>query len=428
MAAKNIPTPVVDVTKAPRSMPAGKLAYLLSVYPAVSHTFFLNEICELRKLGFDIEVASINTPDRASDGMTDREAQELQNTFYVKSMKRAHILRVFLKVLFTQPVVVWRGLCSALRLDPYNPQASVYALFYLVEALLVGDWMRQRGHNHLHVHFGGAVATVAMLVAAAWEIPYSIMIHGPDEFYDVDGTYLRRKVEEAVFVFCISDYCRSQVMKICSPSHWDKLHVLRLGVDSNVFIPDLSPRNDSAVEIVCVGRLVPAKGQLILLRAVSELLTKDYPVRLRLIGEGTDRPRLERFIVENGLGGAVVLEGARNHESTRRLLGRADIFALASFAEGLPVALMEAMAMQIPCVSTYVGAIPELIRDGLDGLLVPASSHQSLANALERLIVNPELRQTLARSGRLRVLELYNLERNVSYLATALANRLPTVV
>jgi glycosyltransferase involved in cell wall biosynthesis len=408
-------------------MPGRKLAYLLSVYPAVSHTFFLNEICELRKLGFAIEVASINTPDRASDGMTAREAQELKNTFYVKSMKRAQILRVVLKVLFTQPVVVWRGLCAALRLDPYNLQASLYALFYLIEALLVGDWMRQRSHKHLHVHFGGAVATVAMLVTAAWGIPYSIMIHGPDEFYDVDQTYLRKKVEKAVFVFCISDYCRSQVMKICSPSHWDKLHVLRLGVDPKVFVPDLSPRNDSVVEIVCVGRLVPTKGQLILLRAFSELLRKGYPVRLRLIGEGADRPRLERFIVENGLGNAVVLEGARNHESTRRLLGGADIFALASFAEGLPVALMEAMAMQIPCVSTYVGAIPELIRDGVEGLLVPASSHESLAYALERLLVNPELRQTLARSGRLRVVELYDLERNVSCLATALANRLPTI-
>jgi colanic acid/amylovoran biosynthesis glycosyltransferase len=409
-------------------MPKGKLTYLLSVYPAVSHTFFLNEICELRKLGFAIEVASINTPERPSDGMTVREVEELKNTFYIKTMKHSHILRVLLKILFTQPLVVWRGLRSALDLDPYNLKASIYCLFYLLEALLVGDWMQRRGHNHLHVHFGGAVATVAVLVTAAWGIPYSIMIHGPDEFYDVNQTYLRKKVEQALFVFCISDYCRSQVMKICGPSHWDKLHVLRLGVDPDVFVPDLSAKSDSVIEIVCVGRLVPTKGQLILLRAVSELLAKGYPVRLRLIGEGADRPRLERFILDHALGDVVVLEGARNHESTRRLLGRADIFALASFAEGLPVALMEAMAMQIPCVSTYVGAIPELIRDGLDGLLVPASSHEALCNALERLIVDPELRQTLAHSGRLRVLELHNLKRNVNCLATAFAKRLSTVL
>jgi colanic acid/amylovoran biosynthesis glycosyltransferase len=416
------------VTKSPPMMPQRKLAYLLSMYPAVSHTFFLNEVRELRKLGFAIEVASVNPPERASDGLTAREVEELKNTFYIKAMKRSHILGVLLKILFTRPLVVGRGLRTALGLDPFNLQASTYSLFYLVEALLVGDWMRRKGHNHLHVHFGGAVATVAMLVTAAWGIPYSIMIHGPDEFYDVDQTYLRRKVQQALFVFCISDYCRSQVMKICGPSHWDKLHVLRLGVDPDVFVPDLSAKDDSVIEIVCVGRLVPTKGQLILLRAVSELLAKGYPVRLRLIGDGADRTRLEKFILDHGLGDVVVLEGARNHESTRRLLGRAHIFALASFAEGLPVALMEAMAMQIPCVSTYVGAIPELIRDGLDGLLVPASSHEALCNALERLIVNPDLRQILAHSGRLRVLELHNLKRNVSCLANALANRLSSVV
>jgi colanic acid/amylovoran biosynthesis glycosyltransferase len=288
--------------------------------------------------------------------------------------------------------------------------------------------MRRRGHNHLHVHFGGSVATVGMLPSIAWEFPYSIMIHGPDEFYDVNQSYLRRKVERAQFVLCISDYCRSQVMKICDPVHWNKLHVLRLGVDPNVFFPDRSHRGRSVVEIVCVGRLVSTKGQLVLLRAVAELLRRGYPLRLRLIGEGADRGRLEAFILERQLGDSIFLEGARNHEATRKLLGQADIFALASFAEGLPVALMEAMAMEIACVSTYVGAIPELIRDGQDGLLVPPSSHEGLVMALEQLILDVELRQRLAASGHRRVLEFYNLERNVHALAAALEGQLPLMI
>jgi colanic acid/amylovoran biosynthesis glycosyltransferase len=420
--------PVLDETNVVQSVPARKLAYLLSIYPAVSHTFFLNEICELRKLGLAIEVASINTPDQAPEGVTVREAEELKSTFYVKAVKRTNILRLLAKLIFTRPAVVLRGLRGALSLDPWDFRASAYALFYLVEALLVGDWMNRRGHDHLHVHFGGSVATVAMLVTTAWGIPYSIMIHGPDEFYDVSQTHLRAKVEQAQFVFCISDYCHSQVMKIAAPSHWDKLHVLRLGVDPAVFVPCRLLRNDSLIEIICVGRLVPAKGQLILLRAVFHLLLKGYPLRLRFVGDGADRPRLEEFIEEHRLGDSVVLEGARNHESTRLLLGQADIFALPSFAEGLPVALMEAMAMEVPCVSTYVAAIPELIRDGLDGLLVPPSSHEGLMAALERLIVDPELRCKLARSGRLRVVELYNLEQNMRSLAAVFENQLPKLV
>ena len=424
----NMTASVTDPARTPCNIEGRRLAYLLSSYPAVSHTFLLNEISELRKLGFTIDVASINTPDAPRDGVTARETGELEGTFYVKAMNRLRILMLLVKILFTRPLVVFRGLRAVLGLDPWNLYTSGYALFYLVEALILGDWLERRRHNHLHVHFGGSVATVGMLTSIAWEFPYSIMIHGPDEFYDVNQSHLRRKVERARFVLCISDYCRSQVMKICDPAHWNKLHVLRLGVDPNVFAPDRSPRDESVVEIVCVGRLVPTKGQLVLLRAVAELLRKGYPLRLRLIGDGADRGRLEAFISEQQLGNSIILEGARNHEATRRLLGQADIFALASFAEGLPVALMEAMAMEIACVSTYVAAIPELIRDGLDGLLVPPSSHEGLVTALERLIVNVELRRSLAISGRRRVLEFYNLERNVRALAATLESHLPSSI
>ncbi|HEV2273620.1 MAG TPA: glycosyltransferase family 4 protein [Acidobacteriaceae bacterium] len=401
-----------------------RLAYLLSHYPAVSHTFFLNEIRELRILGFTIDVASINTPEPPSDGATAREIEEFDSTFYIKGTAAPRAAVLLLKVLVTQPRVVWRGLRAALRLDPWNLYASGYALMYLAEALLLGVWMRERGHRHLHIHFGGPVATVGMLASIAWGLPYSLMIHGPDEFYDVERFYLRSKIERARFVFCISDYCRSQVMKLCDPSHWSKLQVLRLGVDPDVFAPSRPGESDTVLEIVCVGRLVPTKGQLVLLAAVRDLLERGHRVRLRLIGEGTDRRRLEAFIREHGLGGAILLEGARNHESTRNLLRNAHIFVLASFAEGLPVSLMEAMAMEIPCVSSYVAAIPELIRNGVDGLLVAASSQADLSSAIEQLIVDPELRKRLAASGRRRVLELYNLKQNVRALAAALETRL----
>jgi colanic acid/amylovoran biosynthesis glycosyltransferase len=409
-----------DIEGGPRARPQPRLAYLLSIYPAISHTFFLNEIAALRRLGFVIDVASINRPERAPGPASALEASELKTTFYIKAMSLTRTFLVLLKILFQRPQVVFRGLRAALSLDSWNLPAMGYALFYLAEALLLGDWLRRRGHRHLHIHFGGPVATVGMLTAMAWQVSYSLMIHGPDEFYDVGKFYLRQKVERAHFVLCISDYCRSQVMKVCDPAHWTKLHVVRLGVDLGIFKPVAPVDRGDAIEITCVGRFVPAKGHLILLRTFSTLLRRGYSLRLRLIGDGSERRGMESFIAKEKLGGSVIFEGALNHEATRNKLMQADIFVLASFAEGLPVALMEAMAMEIPCISTFVAGIPELIRDGLDGLLVPASSEQALLAALERLISDAELRRRFAIAGRQRVEEFYDLQKNVRSLADTL--------
>jgi len=401
-----------------------RLAYLLSIYPAISHTFFLNEIAGLRKLGLTIDVASINKPEFAAGGASELETTEFGATFYIKAMTPVRVLRVLLHTLFTKPAVVFRGLRAALQLNGWNLPAAGYALFYLAEALLLGDWLCRRGHRHLHIHFGGPVATVGMLASIAWQFSYSMMIHGPEEFYDVEKFHLRQKVQRAHFVLCISDYCRSQVMKVCDPAHWTKLHVVRLGVDLRLFSP--VPRVDlgDEIEIICVGRLVPAKGHLILLRAFSGLLRCGYNLRLRLIGDGSERREMESFVSREKLHPFVIFEGSLNHEQTRQRLARADIFVLASFAEGLPIALMEAMAMEIPCISTFVAGIPELIRDGLDGLLVPPSSEEALTAALERLISDAALRRALAAAGRHRVEEFYDLQKNVRSLADTLAGLL----
>ncbi len=375
-------------------------------------------------MGFSIDVASINKPTWPPDSVCGPVAKALETTFYIKGRHPLALVLVLLKVLLSRPLVVSRGIYAALRLGNSSPRATLYALFYLAEALIVGDWLRAAGHSHLHVHFGGPVATVGMLTSLAWRIPYSITIHGPEEFYSVDLFHLRQKVENARFVICISDHCRSQLMRLTDPSQWSKFHVVRLGVDLRLFARTADSRNDDVTEIISVGRLVPDKGQMILLRAFIDLLSRGHKVRLRLVGDGADRARLASFIRERDLDDCVSLEGALNHEATRSLLAQADIFVLASFAEGLPVALMEAMAMELPCVSTFIAGIPELIRSEVDGLLVPASSVSALADALALLIADADLRRTFARSGRRRVERLYNLQTNVRTLAGTLRNQL----
>ncbi len=396
--------------------PARKLVYLLSRYPAVSHTFLLNEVLELRKLGMTIEVASINRPDRLVSAMAEDESREVEETFYIKSAGAARAAGIAGKTLLRRPRVFARGLVAALWLGRWDLRATLFALLYFGEALILGDWMHSRGHSQLHIHFCGPVATVGLLTRVAWGFPYSLTVHGPDEFYDVEKFYLRQKVEQATFIICISDFCRSQLMRIAGPEHWDKMHVVRQGIDPGVFFSvrkEGTPKTELA--ILCVGRLVPSKGQLILLRACDLLRARGFSLRVHLVGAGPDHKYLEAFATEKRI--PVVFEGARTHDETRQLLGKADIFALASFAEGVPVALMEAMAMEVPCVSTCVAGIPELIRDGLDGLLVSASSAFALASAIQRLIEDPPLRRKLGVAARKRVCELYNLRQNVYSLA-----------
>jgi colanic acid/amylovoran biosynthesis glycosyltransferase len=405
-----------------QSAPRPRLAYLLSIYPAISHTFFLNEIVALRKLGFSIDVASINRSEQAAGPVSEVEAAEQKTTFHLKTLGLGQVAAAMMAILCRHPQVAFRGLRAALSLDAGNLPASARSLLYLAEALLLGHWLRKRGHTHLHIHFGGPVATVGLLASAAWNISYSITLHGPEEFYNVQKFHLKRKVENASFVFCISDYCQSQVMKLCHPSHWKKLHVVRLGVDLNSFAPAARVDRKGPLEILCVGRLVPDKGHQILLSAFASLRRQGHDIRLRLIGNGTERDTLESFVAQEELTDAVLFEGALAHEATRQKLARADIFVLASFAEGLPVALMEAMAMGIPCISTFVAAIPELISDGVDGLLVPPSSERALSAALERLILSDDLRRQFAAAGRQRVCASYDLSRNVRLLADTFEN------
>jgi colanic acid/amylovoran biosynthesis glycosyltransferase len=403
-----------------------KMAYLLSQYPAVSHTFIFNEITQLRKEGFDISTASVNACDRPISKLPESELAEQSATFYLKPAGAVKALQSAIFSTFKYPLGVLRGLFFTLRLG-----GSPKRLFYFIEALMVGAWMSKKRLTHLHVHFGLAAATAGMIVAKTFPFTYSLTIHGPEEFYDVSKFYVTEKVDAALFICCIGSFARSQLMKVSPSNQWHKFKVVPLGVDQEKFTPSRRLSVAPALpfkapfEILCVGRLVPAKGQHILVSAVKRLVEENRAVRLRLLGDGPERRSLEERIVTERLTAHVILEGAVNPDRIRDFLRNADVFALSSFAEGIPVALMEAMATEIPCVSTMIAGIPELIRDEIDGLLVPPSDEEALAEALRRLMDEPEFRRRLGRAGRLRVIDRYDLEKNVKALAEVYQCHLP---
>ena len=384
-------------------------AYLLSGYPAYSLTFVLNEICGLKQLGFDIVTASINVCDQPAWDRNETVSREEAGTFYVKRAGAVRVLGAILNAIFTNLGGFLRGLYFTTKLG-----GGLVRFFYFLEALIVCDWMQREGRSHLHTHFGGAVASVALIASRTFPITLSYTIHGPDEFWDVTKFYLREKIEAASFICCISSYGRSQLMMLCPSESWSKLLIARLGVDLDSFLPRPAVEESGQLEIVCVGRLVAAKGQHVLLSAFRELVLSGRDVRLRYVGKGPDADSLRAAARSYKIIDQVIFEGAVSSDRVRELLEQATVFVLPSFAEGIPIALMEAMAMEIPCISTTVGGIPELIRNEVDGLLVPPSDEKQLSEALFRLVDDASLRRRLGRAGRLRVEDQYDLKKSVA--------------
>jgi colanic acid/amylovoran biosynthesis glycosyltransferase len=404
--------------------PSLRIGYLVSRYPAISHTFILREVLALRELGMAIETASINVPDRSPEQLTAQEHLEAERTFYVKRTGPLAAAFSLSRRMVCAPLRFSRAVLFAARLAGTDLRQLLYCGFYLVEAAVLADWMRSRAITHLHVHFATPAATVALLLHRLAPVTFSLTVHGPDEFYDVPGYYLSEKIAEAAFVCAIGLYARSQLLKLVSPESWHKVEVTPLGVDGTLFLPRSTRRSGQPFEILCVGRLVPAKGQHILLDAASQLRDDQRPFLLRLVGDGPDRASLQQQVQKLGLSKFVRFEGAVNQDKIRVFYESADVFALASFAEGIPVVLMEAMSMEIPCIATWITGIPELIRNEIDGLLVGPSDAEGLAKALTYLMDDEVLRVSLGRAGRRRVLDRYHFGKNIDTLAAVFERRL----
>jgi colanic acid/amylovoran biosynthesis glycosyltransferase len=411
-------TPQPDAASPPLSgAPLHSIAYLVSRYPTLSMIFVLREVLALRALGFRIETASINPPDRPPTELTSLEREEAARTYCVKCHGVAGAASAHAQTLLGNFSGYFRGLTLAFRLAGLDLGRLFLNLAYFTEGLMVGQWMRRNGQHHLHVHLASQAASVGLFTRCVFRVGYSLTVHGPDEFYDVRGQYLAQKIAAASFVVCISSYTRSQLMKLSPYPEWGKFHLARLGVDSSVFAPSEWNPSSDCFEILCVGRLTPAKGQHLLIESVHRLTVDGRRMRLRLVGSGPDEPSLRAQTAGLAHPECVVFEGAVNQDRIRSLYAAAHVFCLASFAEGLPVVLMEAMAMGIACVSTEIAGIPELIRNEVDGLLVPAGDTGALAAALARLMNDDALCKRLALSGRARILEHYDLARNATALA-----------
>ncbi len=392
-----------------------KIAYLASEYPGISHTFIFREIAVLRKLGTRVITASIRRPAHL-DKMTPAEKTDAHDTFYIKSAPIRQIAQSHFSLMAQAPNRYFSMLRQAVRLSRQGPRNLFKGLAYFAEAGLLVKWMQENRTPHVHVHFANPAATVAMIGAVYGTMTFSVSVHGPDIFYNVDTGLLKEKIIRATAVRCISHYCRSQLMRLVPHRLWSKLAIVRCGIDRDKFSPRPEPGN-TVPEILCVGRLVPAKGQHILLNACGMLKKRGIDFTLTFVGDGEDRTSLEALSRTLGIGPQVTFTGAIGQDEVSGYYDRADIFAIASFAEGVPVVLMEAMAKEIPSISTRITGIPELIDDGKNGLLTAPSDAEDLADKLQRLMQDPDLGITLGKNGRQQVLEQYDLNENCKFMA-----------
>lgn len=398
-----------------------RLAYLVSQYPATSHTFILREVIGLEKLGFEIHPASINADARSLDAITLEERQQRERTYYVKPHGLGGALAGHGWALTRNPAGYLRGLGASLRRCLIDPARTANHLFHFTEALMLGRWMATAGLTRLHVHFATAAASVASLVRATFPIHLSMTVHGPDEFNNVRTEHFAEKIARADQVICISHFARSQSMQHSAPAHWHKFSVVRLGVDPEQFkrATSFSGHARCDFSLLCVGRLTPAKGQHLILDALASLRDRGLNARLTLVGDGPDRASLEQHCRRLGLHEQVRFTGALNQDQVRPLYLEHDAFILPSFAEGVPVVLMEAMASGLPCITTRIAGIPELIEHEHSGLLTFASDVSGLCDSIERLAQDPALCSRLAENARDKVCADFNLDTNIHKLAAA---------
>ncbi len=279
--------------------------------------------------------------------------------------KPIHLISTHFQTLARSPSRYFKTLALAFKTSPGGIKSALYQFIYFAEAAILARHLRETGATHLHNHIAKSSCTVAMLASALSGIPFSFTLHGPDIFFEPTHWRLDEKITRAAFVACISDFCRSQAMAFSPPEHWPKLHIIHCGVDPQRYTP--TPRAQGA-KLLFVGRLAAVKGLPVLFDALSMLKTPDYS--LAIIGDGPDRAMLDRMAREKGLEGAVNFMGYRSQSEVAEMLKDTDILVLPSFAEGVPVVLMEAMAAEVPVVATRIAGIPELVEDRKSGILV----------------------------------------------------------
>ncbi|NEU13494.1 glycosyltransferase family 4 protein [Methylobacterium sp. BTF04] len=382
-----------------------KLAYLMNTYPMTSATFIRREIEAIEALGQPIQRYAVRVWDQ--DLVDPRDRAEREVTHYLLTGNLRGLLRACIRELAGNPFGVARCLGPWFGLSWNARNGLVRPIAYLMQAAYLRQRADADGITHIHVHFATNAAAVALLAHLMGGPTYSFTAHGPDEFSAPERLSFRAKIAHARFCVAISRYCQTRLVGLARPEDHDKIRIARCGIALEEF--EAKPRPNLGNQLlVCVGRLCAAKGQALIPAAVAALRGRFPDIKVILVGDGESRAEIEAACRAHAVSDRVVLQGWASNAEVRALVASSRALLLPSFAEGLPIVIMEAFALGRPVISTRIAGIPELLDDTC-GWLIPPGDGQALERAMEAaLVASPEQLDAKGAVGRAKVEDLHD--------------------
>ncbi|MDX2099389.1 MAG: glycosyltransferase family 4 protein [Leptolyngbyaceae cyanobacterium bins.59] len=402
-----------------------RVAYMTGQYPRATDTFIQREVAALRDRGVEVHTFSVRRPGDEQIVGPEQKA-ERDNTFYILPVSPIALIVAHLNLLFSNPLSYLRALRLAWATRQPTLKGWLYQTFYFAEAGILAHQIRKRQVQHLHNHLGDSSCSVSMLASVMGGFTFSFTLHGPTIFFEPQRWRLDEKLQRSLFVSCISHFCRSQAMIFSQPDRWSRLHIVHCGIDPHLFEP--VKHQGPGKRLLFTGRLAPVKGLRILLESLVALKTAFPNVELIVIGDGADREALENRVRQLGLQNHVKFVGYQSQREVRDYLQTTDVFVLPSFAEGVPVSLMEAMAAGVPVVTTRIAGVGELVEDWVNGYLVPPGDVTCLTDRIAVLLADGELRSKFGTAGRLKVEKEFNIQHEAGWLCQVMTSALAGTV
>jgi glycosyltransferase involved in cell wall biosynthesis len=397
-----------------------KLAYFCSEYPSRSHTFIRREINEIRRRGASIDVYALRRP-KYENLISELDHQEFQQTISILPVKPWQLLFIHGKMFFQRPLRYLHTLKTALGHHLPGVKNTLWSLFQFAEGILLAHHLQQKPVQHLHIHFANAGANVGMIACTYLQLSWSMTLHGTSCFDYPWGPLLGSKLEKCTFANCISYFGLSQAFRTIGPQHWHKLFVSRCGIELDAVNLAKSNQTDyqkdhSVIRIISVGRLHVEKGYPVMISAFADALKVLPDMELVLLGDGPYRKELEAYVKEKGIADKVIFRGAVPEQTVLDEMVHADIFALSSFMEGIPMVLMEAMILEVPVIAPRLAGIPELVIDKENGLLFDPANSSQMAEHIVELAQDKEKRSRYGSAGKQKVLAEFTIEKGVEKL------------
>ena len=394
-----------------------KIAYIMSRFPLLSETFILREMDEVEAQGGEIALYPLICQEQ---DVVHEEAKKWIPRRNCVSFFSLELISANLKTFFQYPLTYIKTALQILYWNAPSPKFLLRTFVLFPKAVLTGKRLVKENVKHIHCHYATHPALLAYVIKQFEGIPYSITIHSHD-IYD-NHVMLEQKLGEAEILISISEFNINYLEQLLGPWVRPKAKVIHCGITPSNFSPKPKEKIESPFTILQIGSLHWKKGQTDLIRAAKLLTEKMSNFVIKIIGEGSEREKLEALIDELNMHEHVILLGAKSQQEVREILPQGDCYIQSSVSEGIPVSIMEALACQLPVIATNITGIPEIIIDHQTGYLIPPNNPEALAKALFHVYNHYDEAQTFAENGVEIVLDAYNLQNNVKELVQVFQN------